>query len=294
MTLKVSIFAATGILCLSVSSFAAAAPIVTFTQSTMVRSQVQGAGTYQVLDLFYSNSPGAEFLGYEIDVRTTSGFLYDPARGQDDRQVNPIPVDPTFQEGETRGAVDTWVNTVMTSAARIDFGYSASILANPVGYLASGGSTTIPAPGFTRLNWVVDDSQVEDDNDLNDHPADGPIAATAPYHIARIVADPTATGTIRFETSDTLNPATTSVFNFTFSDGDYNFNGVVDAADYVVWRKLDGTEGGYDLWRTNFGVVTLGQEPALSFPNGAPEPASSVLLSFGVFTIGMFLRRRSG
>ena len=35
--------------------------------------------------------------------------------------------------------------------------------------------------------------------------------------------------------------------------GDYNNDGTVDAADYVVWRKNDGTQGGYDTWRANFG-----------------------------------------
>ena len=52
--------------------------------------------------------------------------------------------------------------------------------------------------------------------------------------------------------------------------GDYNLNGVVDAADYVVWRKAQGTivppssgadgdgnsivdEHDYGIWRTNFG-----------------------------------------
>jgi hypothetical protein len=31
--------------------------------------------------------------------------------------------------------------------------------------------------------------------------------------------------------------------------GDYDQNGTVDAADYVVWRKVDGTQTGYDTWR---------------------------------------------
>ena len=35
--------------------------------------------------------------------------------------------------------------------------------------------------------------------------------------------------------------------------GDFNGDGAVDAADYVVWRKTDGSQAGYDLWRTNFG-----------------------------------------
>jgi hypothetical protein len=39
----------------------------------------------------------------------------------------------------------------------------------------------------------------------------------------------------------------------TFMDGDFNGDGIVDAADYVVWRKTDRTQDGYHLWRTHFG-----------------------------------------
>jgi hypothetical protein len=39
---------------------------------------------------------------------------------------------------------------------------------------------------------------------------------------------------------------------------DYNGNGTVDAADYVLWRKdpasFGGDPGGYDTWRANFGA----------------------------------------
>jgi hypothetical protein len=41
------------------------------------------------------------------------------------------------------------------------------------------------------------------------------------------------------------------------STADYNNNGVVDAADYVLWRKnpaaFGGTPGGYTAWRAGFG-----------------------------------------
>jgi hypothetical protein len=68
-------------------------------------------------------------------------------------------------------------------------------------------------------------------------------------------------------------------FEFTQSDvppglqGDYNGNGTVDAADYVVWRKSDGQTGAglpadgdgdmdvdqddYLLWRANFGKTSV-------------------------------------
>jgi hypothetical protein len=37
-------------------------------------------------------------------------------------------------------------------------------------------------------------------------------------------------------------------------EGDYNADGSVDAADYVLWRKnnING-QPGYDAWRANFG-----------------------------------------
>ncbi|HEX2473935.1 MAG TPA: serpin family protein [Lacipirellulaceae bacterium] len=58
-------------------------------------------------------------------------------------------------------------------------------------------------------------------------------------------------------------------------NGDYNGDGVVDGADYVVWRKNDGTPAGYDAWRANFGR-TMGSA-ALS--NAAvPEPSGANLL----------------
>jgi T5SS/PEP-CTERM-associated repeat protein/autotransporter-associated beta strand protein len=37
--------------------------------------------------------------------------------------------------------------------------------------------------------------------------------------------------------------------------GDFNDDGSVDAADYVVWKKRDGSQAGYDIWRVNFGKL---------------------------------------
>jgi hypothetical protein len=57
--------------------------------------------------------------------------------------------------------------------------------------------------------------------------------------------------------------------------GDYNQDGSVDAADYVTWRKTDGSTADYDTWRANFGA-TMGSGSLSSA--SVPEPATALLL----------------
>ena len=60
--------------------------------------------------------------------------------------------------------------------------------------------------------------------------------------------------------------------------GDLNGDGVVDAADYVVWRKNDGSQAGYDLWCANFGRTAGGGAGASGgISTSVPEPASILL-----------------
>jgi hypothetical protein len=75
-------------------------------------------------------------------------------------------------------------------------------------------------------------------------------------------------------------------------DGDYNLDGTVDAADYVVWRKNPGAHGGdpggYNTWRTNFGRPP-GSGSGLGSA-GVPEPSSLVLVAAAV--AGLVCARR--
>jgi hypothetical protein len=72
--------------------------------------------------------------------------------------------------------------------------------------------------------------------------------------------------------------------------GDFNFDGSVDAADYVVWRKTDGSQAGYNLWRANFGRVASGSGTAESSAAAVPEPATHLILFLGLSLI-VALRR---
>jgi hypothetical protein len=71
--------------------------------------------------------------------------------------------------------------------------------------------------------------------------------------------------------------------------GDYNGDGTVDAADYVVWRNDPdalGGDGGYNTWRANFGRsaaggATLGRHHTAA----APEPATVMMFVIGAIPV---------
>ena len=82
--------------------------------------------------------------------------------------------------------------------------------------------------------------------------------------------------------------------------GDYNSDGVVDAADYTVWRDQlgsseslanDDTPGvgmdDYTRWKTNFGQSAGGGASA----HGVPEPAGGALLFMAALLLGGWVRR---
>ncbi len=73
--------------------------------------------------------------------------------------------------------------------------------------------------------------------------------------------------------------------------GDYNNNGVVDAADYVVWRNTNGGNSqAYADWRANFGAhLGSGGGAAGASPSNAavPEPATLGLLMLAIAGCGV-------
>jgi hypothetical protein len=65
---------------------------------------------------------------------------------------------------------------------------------------------------------------------------------------------------------------------------DFNRDGKIDAADYVVWRKNGGTVDQYNLWRATFGTTTGSGAGAVFNPSTSshvPEPATALMLILG-------------
>ena len=88
--------------------------------------------------------------------------------------------------------------------------------------------------------------------------------------------------------------------------GDYNDDGSVDAADYVVWRRNLGTmnslpndpNGGtiderqFATWKTNFGQISANGSDG-SIPRPVPEPSTALLILLGAATPLARRRRHS-
>jgi hypothetical protein len=81
--------------------------------------------------------------------------------------------------------------------------------------------------------------------------------------------------------------------------GDYNDDGIVDAADYVVWRKNNGTTNtlpndssaglvspaDYDVWRENFGRTSGSGSGAQAVPEPGAFAALVLLTAWGALFV---------
>jgi hypothetical protein len=91
------------------------------------------------------------------------------------------------------------------------------------------------------------------------------------------------------------------------SQGDFNWDGIVDSRDYVVWRKAMGQTGpgmaadgngnnqidtgDYNVWRAHAGQSVTGSGSGLGAGAAVPEPSSLLLLLAGAF-FALARRRR--
>jgi hypothetical protein len=78
--------------------------------------------------------------------------------------------------------------------------------------------------------------------------------------------------------------------------GDYNHDGAVDSADYLVWRKsgINGQQGFVD-WRSNFGKSTPGfgvSIPGDTLAAQVPEPTTWITMAIGALLVHLSGRSR--
>jgi len=73
--------------------------------------------------------------------------------------------------------------------------------------------------------------------------------------------------------------------------GDYNGDSTVDGADYVVWRKHDGSGVGYNIWRQNFGNTAPDSGTGVDAGGAVPEPSTIAFVILSV--LGLAAGRRT-
>ena len=272
MLFKTLKFALVGCVVLAAASSAVAAPIVTMEQNVV--------GTFNALDFFYSSTPGGEFLNYRLDVQNANGpLLADPMQAA--------------RSDEGSDAVDTFMNTVGSFLGAGTASYQHNTY-TPTGF------TPDPQP-TQRIDWSVFDTLEGDTNS---------VGGGAPFHLARVLVLPTGMGTATFTAFDTLTLDTSGQpiptrFDFTFgepvtafevdddvwvsssgssdssADADGNGDGIVDAADYVIWPEhTTGSTGSLEI--VPFvpppkPAYVARARPALGLA-AVPEPSSLMLL----------------
>jgi hypothetical protein len=74
--------------------------------------------------------------------------------------------------------------------------------------------------------------------------------------------------------------------------GDFNGDGIVGAVDYVVWRKTDGSQAGYDLWRTNFGRTAAAAAQRAGGSAIVPEPTAIALSFLAISGLALLAARK--
>ncbi len=166
---------------------------------------------------------------------------------------------------------DTHANEGMLSVTNPIFADSADV------YLVSGGAATLNL-NFTGMD-VVRSFFIDD--------------VAQAVGLWGMTGNPLADFTTDWITGDGL----LDVQSLGTLSGDHNGDGVVDAADYALWRSDPnsyGNQQGYDDWVDNFGQTAgSGSGPsALSAATVAPEPGTSLLALFALAGLFAVAKRR--
>jgi fibronectin-binding autotransporter adhesin len=222
----------------------------------------------------------------------------------------------------TLGGTGTIAGTVtVASAARVAPGSSGIESLDVGGLTLSAGSFLdfdLAAPGTSDLINVtnVDGLTINGVGSVNLTNAGGLAAGSYTLidyagvlqggDIASFLSQtPTGPAGFNYSLVDTGSTIDLSVAAIAGDDADFNNDGIVDAADYVLWRKFANTMGtgtqptgdangdtnvdglDYDIWRQQFGEASGAGSDA---GGQVPEPATAVMLSFAAL---LALHRRS-
>ncbi len=216
-----------------------------------------------------------------------------------------------FVNGSNTGAGTVQIDSVGTlggtgSIAGAVFNSGTIAPGNGVGTLTAAGNVTMNASSHLaiELSGVTSDKLVVAGN-LNLSNVDFLDVSGASQGLSWVIANYTGTltGTFNNVTSGyTVNYGTGTNSQITLNknpsglNGDFNNDSKVDAGDYVIWRKNNGTSNAlpndnglgtpigpshYTLWQNNYGKPPGSGSGALVV-GAVPEPATMLLIVLGI------------
>ncbi len=217
-----------------------------------------------------------------------------------------------FVNGSNTGAGTVQIDSVGTlggtgSIAGAVFNSGTIAPGNGVGTLTAAGNVTMNASSHLaiELSGVTSDKLVVAGN-LNLSNVDFLDVSGASQGLSWVIANYTGTltGTFNNVTSGyTVNYGTGTNSQITLNknpsglNGDFNNDGKVDAGDYVIWRKNNGTSNAlpndnglgtpigpshYTLWQNNYGKPPGSGSGTLEGGGAVPEPATMLLIVLGI------------
>ncbi len=168
---------------------------------------------------------------------------------------------------------------------------ATDISANPV----TGTSTLVADNGIQTLslNTVVGHTlRLNGELDIYVQAWAGRDNNDAPYY-SQVMGGEDASNTAHYflDAPAGVSFASASGHDYSVTPGDYNTNGIVDAADYTVWRNGLGsiyTPADYDVWKSHFGQMAddgSGSAGTSSSRAAVPEPTTVASLLVGILAV---------
>jgi len=108
--------------------------------------------------------------------------------------------------------------------------------------------------------------------------------------VANYYADALAGQVLNSPSDGSERSVGSSLAAFALPNGDYNVNGSLDTADYIVWRNSIGGQVAYDAWRNKFGAAAGAGGSSASA--GVPEPSGYIAISFAAASFSFCRPRR--
>ena len=222
-----------------------------------------------------------EIVNTGVTAVDLEGWLFDD---EDSTNWGPIPAGTTLNPNQMAVFFDTAFTTA--AAFRAEWGVPASALVVGIEWGSLGNT---PAPGNEVLKLLDDSATLMDIVNYDDEapwPADSVNGPS--FYLKNLSLDNNTGGSwtrsmvgvrnAASPTGPTFNTADVGTPEWQPLSGDYNSNGLVDAADYTVWRdtlgsttdaRADGSGSiagvpdgvvdslDYDFWKSNFGQELL-------------------------------------